>query len=131
VTQALSPKQVAAELSIPVSTARQHMLTMPGVFRVGRAVRIGRLDFERWIQRRKDDAAWARDAKPSPERGFATSSGGMRFRLTEPRRKKPPESDNVARLSRPIVPRTRPRPDLLPGSSGTPPHHTTARTKPK
>ena len=56
-TTALSPRTVAAELEIPVSTARRFMLDMPGVFRVGRHLRIGRLDFERWITRRRE--AWA------------------------------------------------------------------------
>lgn len=45
----LTPSNVAAELAIPLHTARLHMLSMPGVFRIGRHLRIDRLDFERWV----------------------------------------------------------------------------------
>jgi hypothetical protein len=80
-TQALTPKDVAAELAIPVSTARQTMLEMPGVFRVGRHLRISRLDFERWIARRKDEQAYRSGVLPGAER---------RIRLTYPRTKPRP-----------------------------------------
>lgn len=53
-TPALTPEVVAAELTIPLSTAREWMLRMRGVFRVGKHLRIDRLDFERWRQARKD-----------------------------------------------------------------------------
>jgi hypothetical protein len=62
-TQALTPPEIAAELKIPLRTARHWMRSMPGVFRVGRHLRIARLDFERWITRRKDEHAWEREER--------------------------------------------------------------------
>ncbi len=80
-TQALTPKQVAAELAIPLSTARNVMLGMPGVFRVGRHLRIDRLAFERWIQRQKDEQAYRSGELPG---------AAHRIRLTYPRTKPRP-----------------------------------------
>jgi hypothetical protein len=84
-THTLTPEMVAAELSIPLRTARKWIHSMPGVFRVGKLLRIGRLDFERWITRQKDAKSWERPA-PAPR-------------------------DEV-RVRRLIVPRTKPRDDL-------------------
>jgi hypothetical protein len=75
-TQALSPQQVAAELSIALSTARKWMLRMPGVFKVGRLPRISRLDFERWIQHRKDEQTWKREDAAKAAGGGPRAAAG-------------------------------------------------------
>jgi hypothetical protein len=111
-TQALAPAQVAAELSIPLRTARTWIARMPGAFRVGRQLRIARLDFERWIQHRKDEMTWAREGAGSSERSW-TRPIVPRTIHTEPRtkplREPAPVASSEARPIRYTEPRTKPR----------------------
>ena len=97
----LSPQTVAAELDISAHSARNYMLEMKGVFRLGKHLRIRRLDFERWIARRQDDRA-AELARPFTSRPMRSP-----VHYTMPRTK--PRELGEERRTRPIVPRTKPR----------------------
>ena len=83
-TQTLTPEMVAKELSIPLRTARKWIHAMPGAFRIGKLLRIGRLDFERFIAAQKTAKSWEGTTPPR---------------------------ESEFRSLRPIKPRTKPRID--------------------
>ena len=110
-TPLLTPADVAAQLQVPLRTAREIMYQMPH-YRIGKHLRVTQQALTHWLQRREDRAGPLEMGDLS--RGAGSASPVEPIHPTQPRRRRDaPTDEQPARapmnLREYILP-TRPRP---------------------